>query len=100
MDVRADGFALVSYVIDTQTSLPLQVTLDALLSHPQLPPGRTYRSTYTLDGVVTVDGLRMPRRVDGEDVRFTINPDIDPQLFETPPDGVTSRDAWKKFLRK
>jgi hypothetical protein len=93
------------YTIDLATHLPTALhTLrgDPNSRHPDQPilTERDLRFEDYRD----IGGIQMPTRVkigpDWGTVSFLINPEIDSKLFETPPDGVTTADAWRKWLRK
>ena len=100
---EAPGLQRLIYVIDGRSMLPRSITLTpapvALPDKPGLHPVPS--ESYEFDRYTSVDGIQMPSQVKGlGEVSFTVNPDIDPKLFETPPDGVTSRDEWRKYLKK
>jgi len=90
IEVHAPGFAKVTHRVDLKTYLPVESTVYF----------ETFSHVLRIQSYTTIDGLKMPSRISGQDVSFTINPQIDPKLFDTPPDGVTHRDAWKKYLLK
>ena len=92
--VQTQEHVKIEYVVDTRTWLPRSVRLT-----PKLDSGAGPQSEFVFDGEQEVSGLRMPRRVHGfGDVTFIIDPVIDPGLFTTPPDGVTSSGTWQKWL--
>ena len=100
LEGTAPQFISVTYTIDTATYLPrrIAVTPEAAPEWGPLPPALT--TEYVIRRYSAIDGIQMPTVIDGYgEVRFTINPAVDQKLFETPPDGVTSRDEWKKYLR-
>jgi len=78
----------VRYTVDPTTYLPESVEIG------------TEGTAYQFSSWVNVDGIRMPQQDGKIALHFLINPNVDPKLFETPPDNVTSADAWKTFLRK
>ena len=103
LEGSAEGFASLMYVIDPKTYLPTSVTVvPPAVVVPEKPapvPGAPVQ--YAIQSYAVVDGIQMPRVIKGVGtLSFLINPELDPSLFETPPDGVTSRDAWRKYLRR
>ncbi len=102
VEVKAPDFESVTYLVDTKTSLPIEVLVIPLLKrtwdggseivkgHPLL---------HTLGPHLEVSGIMMPTKVDGADVNSEINLAVDPRLFTTPPDGVADADAWRDPTR-
>ena len=94
LTVQTPEYSKVEYTVEVATRLPLAVRLT-----PRLPDGDGVPKHLFFEGDQDVSGVRMPRRVEGMgDVTFIVNPRIDPRLFTTAPDGVASRDAWRKWL--
>ena len=92
--VQTPEYSKVEYPVNVATRLPR----DARLT-PRLPTGDGLSEEFVFEGDQDVSGVRLPRRVKGiGDVSFILNPSIDPRLFTTAPDGVASRDAWRKWL--
>jgi hypothetical protein len=97
----APGFVEIRYTIDKSTFLPRAVTLvPEFFRAGESSPRAGAATQYFLKDYRLVDGIQMPGLIEGMgQMRFIINPAVDPRLFETPPDGVNSRDEWRKFLR-
>ena len=95
------GFAEISYSVDLATYLVKECRLSWETAAPGNQPRPTEAEVMVFEKYDQVDGLMMPVLVRGErsDLSYIVNPDIDPRLFETPPDGVNNRDAWKKYWR-
>ena len=105
VDVQTELFASAKYTVDSKTHLPTAVTLIPFLrgfdgTEPPRPAPEV-ATTYKFDGVVTVDGIQLPKRVHlsgwGEPV-YVVDPDLDPRMFEGPPQ-TTDQDEWRKWLR-
>lgn len=83
----------VDFHIDRETHLPVRVERFV----------GTRRYVHTLTRYQSVGGILVPTRVGlGEDfvnAEIKINLDLDPALFSTAPDNVTTGDWWRKFLR-
>jgi hypothetical protein len=98
-----DGQA-VSFYLDRRTHLPAHVeVIRTFAIGGAAPPKNQLRRWYTLEKYVEISGLQIPTRVavggDFANATVEVNVDLDPALFGTPPDGVTSGDAWRKFRR-
>ena len=102
--VEADlGGRPVVVHFDRRTHLPVRVEMTRAV---RLPSGRAdaKKYSYVLSGYRDITGLRLPSQVtidSGSTVNldFQINVDVDPALFRTPPENVTTADAWRKYLR-
>ncbi len=100
VDLEVPGFVSVTLTVDRATLLPKSLALVADLGST-VPPPKGPDVEYTIEAYTDVDGLQMPTKIAGlGDLRFIINPAVDPQLFETPPSGTVQRDAWRQFLIK
>jgi hypothetical protein len=104
LDATAPSMHLIRYVVDPASAMVEEIEATPLLrqldgSGPETPASEPFYR-YSFSGWSTVDGIQMPQLDGKTKLRFLINPDIDPKLFDTPPDNVTRADAWKKFLRK
>ncbi len=98
-----DGLA-VSFYLDRRTHLPTHVEVIRTFTIKGVtPPKGQLRRWYTLEKYVEISGLQIPTHVglggDFANATVEVNVDLDPALFDTPPDGVTSGDAWRKFRR-
>ena len=98
------GDHAVSFYLDRRTHLPAHVeVIRTFAIEGVAPPKNQLRRWYTLEKYVEISGLRVPTRVglggDFANATVDVNVDLDPALFDTPPDGVTNGDAWRKFRR-
>ena len=105
VEALAPGFR-IRYRIDSANQMVKAVTLTPEIPNPSgvghaVPAPFSYE--YAFADWTTVDGIQMPRRVqlNGQwaDVRFLVNPDLAPEIFETSPEGVRSKTDWRKWLR-
>jgi hypothetical protein len=96
----------VDFYLDRNSHLPLRIeTVRTLVPPPQArfrgTGTLTYR--YTLEQYRAVAGIQVPTRLalggDFADAEIEVNLDLDPKLFETPPDNVTQADEWRRYLR-
>ena len=98
LEFTLPGFTSVKVTLDETTSLPKLLVFVPDFG-PNGPPAS--EQTFTIEGYVDVDGIKMPKRVrELGDMRFVFNPNLNPALFESPPDNVFQRDHWKTFLVK
>ncbi len=98
LELDVPGFTSVKVMLDEKTSLPRSMVFVPDYG-PTGPPAS--ERTFTIDGYVDVDGIKMPARVrELGDLHFIINPKLSPTLFESAPHQVTQRDQWKAFLVK
>lgn len=59
-------------------------------------PGQQAQFRHELKEYRSIDGIQMPSHVSSYgQMKFEFNPNIDPALFETAPDGVTDRSSWR-----
>lgn len=101
VEVSLPHHTAVYYTVDLTTHLVTAVRMTALVGDPPHP--FVSADEFVFDGVTPIAGIQVPRRVRRGgawgDATFTINPDLDPKIFETAPTGVTSKDDWRKWLR-
>ncbi|HEY7476369.1 MAG TPA: hypothetical protein VH679_15215 [Vicinamibacterales bacterium] len=101
VEAKTTWLARVVYTVDDVTHLPARVVVTPLVRAPNSTaapfPGTPV--TYELAEYIDVDGIKLPARDRSAYLAFRVNPNIDPQLFETPPDGARTADAWMKWLR-
>ena len=89
----------VDYFLDPKTHLPLRV---------DMPIGKLYPVSHilTLDDYASVDGIMMPHKVTHsyksvsrrgwtDRLKFEINAEYDPKVFEQPPTRKTAAEAWR-----
>ena len=102
LDGTAPGFASLKYLIDRRSYLPVRITLT-----PELPVAGSNKTTigvpvtYDIAAYASYGGLQLPSQIAGlGTLTYVVNPDLNPKLFETPPNGVTSGNAWREFLKR
>lgn len=103
VEATAPGFASIRFTVNTNTYLPIDCITSAWVKLPTTKKqvaGTPH--VIRIESYGAIDGLQLPSRLRGEvrNVSFAINPAVDQRLFETPPDYVSHRDEWKKYLRK
>jgi hypothetical protein len=99
VEVRVPDFDSVSYLVDTKTSLPLELLVVPLVKRTWDGSNDIVKGVpflHTFGPFREVSGIMMPTKVDGADVTSEINLAVDPKLFTTPPDGVADADAWRE----
>ena len=101
LEAIAPGYASLSYMVDLRSGLPLHLTARPAIGLEHAPA--SFTDEYSYESWTTVSGIVLPKRMrEGGaaiDVTIEVNMQIDSALFETPPDNVTSRDWWRRFLR-
>ena len=101
IEARSRHFARIRYTIDRAASEVTTISLWPLVEMEGREPFEASSSVdYEFYGHQVVDGIQFPEGVRGlGDLTFVVNPKIDPQLFRTPPDNVTRRDEWRRWVR-
>lgn len=98
LEMKAPGFARITYVVDSRAWRPVEVTTVPLIRSTWDGSNalvEAFPRRHVLSGAAESSGLVMPTKVDGMTVTVAVNPDVDARLFGTPPDRITRWDAWK-----
>lgn len=98
------GDNAVSFYLDRRTHLPIHVEVIRTLTIEGVTPRKgQLRRWYTLEKYTEISGLQIPTRVglggDFANATVEVNVDLDPELFDTPPDRVKTGEAWQRFRR-